>query len=425
MSWVRLFELAWPLRSVGCHRAAGRLSWLLLAAAFWPSASFGQPLLPKASVDPYFRGPSISDSKGAGATTQTGLQTPSQSSVPAQKSTAGYVTSGAETSETEGLGEPFQPGQVVAIVGGEPIFVADMLLEINQILDKYMPTAPAERRAREQPNLVRALVNKYVDQRLLAIDTKRGLPENVEWSQLIEQAAKDFDQKALPLLMEKSEVTSPAQYDGNLRIMGSSLRKMRMNWCEEQIIRYFLGQKIETDPVVSREEMLDYYNDHQDEYAHPARVHWEELMIRFDRCSNRDEAFEKIVELGNQVVYGASFSAVAARDSHGTTAHQGGNHGWITRGSLRSREIEDVLFEIPPQQLSDLIETDRGVHIVRVVERQEEHLTPFVEVQSEIREKLVAAKRESALQEYLAKVRQSIPVEYQVEPITRGETGSK
>lgn len=316
-------------------------------------------------------------------------------------------------------GEAFQPGQVVALVGGEPIFVADMMLEINQILDKYMPGAPPEVRQREQGNVVRALVNKYVEQRLMAVDTKRNLPEKVTWEGITEQAEKDFDKKALPLLMEKSGAKSPAEYDANLRAMGSSLRKMRANWSEEQIIRYFINQKVQTQPTVTRDEMLAEYEANREEYFRPARCRWEELMIRFDRCPQRPEAQAQIVELGNQVVYGASFAAVAEKSSHGFTAHRGGIYDWTTKGSLVNKSVDGAIFSLPLNELSEIIESDLGLHIVRVLEREDERYLPFVEVQSEIKEKLVNKKREASFQQHVAKLRELIPVEYLVEPLRK------
>jgi hypothetical protein len=316
-------------------------------------------------------------------------------------------------------GEAFQPGQVVALVGGEPIFVADMLLEINQILDKYMPGAPPEVRQREQGNVVRALVNKYVEQRLMAVDTKRNLPDKVTWEGITQQAEKDFDKKALPLLMEKSGAKTPAEYDANLRVMGSSLRKMRQSWSEEQIIRYFISQKVQTEPTVTRDEMLAEYEAKRAEYHRLARCRWEELMIRFDKCATREEAQAQIVELGNQVVYGASLAAVAEKSSHGFTAHRGGSYEWTTKGSLVNKAVDAAIFELPLNELSEIIESDLGLHIVRVVEREDERYVPFVEVQTEIKEALINKKREANFQEHVAKLRDVIPVEYLVEPLKK------
>lgn len=387
---------------------------------FWACEDYrsltAQELQPKPSADPYFSPPKTKPSESPESAAV--VVAPNSESQSASVSVAPSAPSEGDNQPAT-PGEAFKPGEVVAIVGGEPIFVADMLLEVNQIIDKFMPGAPPEIRQREQGNVVRALVNKYVDQRLVVVDTKRNLPEKVTWEGITDQAEKDFDKKALPLLMEKSGAKSPAEYDANLRSMGSSLRKLRQTWSEEQIVRYFINQKVQTEPTVTRDEMLVYYEEHREEYHRQARCRWEELMIRFDRCADRDAANSQMVELGNQVVYGAAFSAVAEKSSHGFTAHRGGEYDWTTKGSLVNKAIDAAIFELPLNELSDIIESDLGLHIVRVIEREEERYIPFVEVQSEIKEKLTNEKRESNFQEHVNKLRETIPVEYIVEPLKK------
>lgn len=388
-----------------------------------------QSLQPRPSSDPYFSPPKKEAVK-PDASADSGAGFAAVNAAPPAAVRVAATAPGADAGLNEAAdnkpaapdskplpGEEFKPGKVVAIVGGEPIFVADMMLEVNQILDKFMPGAPPEVRQREQGNVVRALVNKYVEQRLVVVDTKRNLPDKVTWEGITGQAEKDFDKKALPLLMEKSGTKSPAEYDANLRSMGSSLRKLRQSWSEEQIVRYFLSQKVQTEPTVNLDEMLAYYEEHREDYHRDARCRWEELMLRFDRCSDRERAKEQMVEIGNQVVYGATFAAVAEKSSHGFTAHRGGAYDWTTKGSLVNKTIDTALFELPLNELSDIIESDLGLHIIRVIEREDERFVPFVDVQIEIKEKLASEKRETNFQQHVVKLREVIPVEYLVEPL--------
>ena len=414
---------------------------------FLASSVAAQQLQPRVSSDPYFQAKrAIPNSPVVAPLQRPPESTPKSSLDPAPKlehsrnpgpfaltpdvkpdvpKTGDSHFEAHAVSYSEPVGEAFQPGQVIAIVGGEPVFVADMLLEINQILAKFMPNATESIKVRERPNLIRALAPKYVDQKMMAVDTKKNLPEKVEWESLIEQASADFDEKALPILIERSGVKSPTEYDAHLRMMGSSLRKMRRVWSEEQIIRYFLSKKVEVDPQISRQDMLAYYESHLADYSKPARTKWEEITIRFDRSPSHDAAFQKIVAMGNEIVYGASFAAVAKRDSHGFTAHRGGEYDWTTKGSLVNKTIEGAIFSLPPNQLSDLIETDSGVYIVRVVEREEAAVTPFLDAQTEIKEGLLAEKREESLKGHIEKLRKKIPVELLVEPPPTRETAQK
>jgi PPIC-type PPIASE domain len=308
-------------------------------------------------------------------------------------------------------GEPFAAGEVVAIVGGQPILVGDMLLEINQLFEKHMPGANKEIRNREMPNAVKALTQKYVDAKLLFIDTVRKLPESADVDKIMEEAAKEFDNSALPKIMEKAGAKSPNEYDAALRSKGSSLRQMRENWAREQLVSYFVMQNLKFEKDITHEQLLKYYQDHLADYHQPSRARWEELMVRFDKYPNRDAAFEALVKMGNEVVYGAKLEAVAKRASNGITAADGGQHDWVTKGSIAAENLDKAIFSLPLNELSEMIETKLGVHIIRVLEREMEHNRPFVDVQSEIKEKLVQENRSKAIEDYIAKLREEIPVE--------------
>src|SRR5205085_2621759 len=97
---------------------------------------------------------------------------------------------------------------------------------------------------------------------------------------------------------------------------------------------------------------------------------------------------EAICAMGNEVFYGTNFGAVAKRSSQGLNAEDGGLHDWTDQGALVSKPLDETLFSIEPDKLSQVIEDERGYHIVRVLERTEPGKLSFEEVQSTIREKI-------------------------------------
>jgi parvulin-like peptidyl-prolyl isomerase len=157
--------------------------------------------------------------------------------------------------------------------------------------------------------------------------------------------------------------------------------------------------------------LLQYYNKNLDDYRIESKVRWEELMVRFDQFPSKEEAYKALVAMGNEVVYGAKFAAVAERASHGFTSEKGGIHDWTTEGSLVDKKLEEALFTLPLNELSDLIETKIGAHIVRVIERQQEGVMSFGEAQAGIKEKLIQENRSKAFDARLNQLRREIPYE--------------
>ena len=86
-------------------------------------------------------------------------------------------------------------------------------------------------------------------------------------------------------------------------------------------------------------------------------------------------------------------------------ASKGGQHAWTTKGALRHQKIDEALFTLDVGQLSDIIETDQGFHIVRVLERKDEGRIPFTEAQAKIRKEIESQRKQELIQAEMVKLR--------------------
>lgn len=317
-----------------------------------------------------------------------------------------------ETEASENRVEPFETGKVLALVGGEPIFVGDMMFEINQMIEQRMPTAPESIKQKARQTLIPNLLPKFVEAKILFQGAAQKLPEEVDLESVIEQAGAEFDKKALPEMMESSGVKSIPEFDAQLRAQGSSLRRLRRSWSIDQLTKIFVGQRIANVAEVTHREMLEQYQKDLSKYSFPAKAKWEQIMIRFDKSKSRDEAKSKIESLTDKVVKGANLSALAKEESHGYLASTGGQHDWTTQGSLVWKEVDDAIFNLPIGELSAPIRSEAGYHVIRVVERREAGRTSFLEAQVEIKKSITEARRRDAFAKYLEELKDVIPVEY-------------
>ena len=306
--------------------------------------------------------------------------------------------------------ELFEPGKLVARVGDLPIFYGEILGDLNQIVEQEMPDASDTIKDLRRKQLFRQLLPRMVEQKMVYADFLRNMPDQSRLPEIMEQLDKGFFDSELANLMEKVGVSSAAELEQKLRSMGSSLRNVRQAWRESQVVGFYIGEKFKDKKEVTHQEMLDYYRDHLAEYEVPARVRWEQLMAGFDQFPNKADARRAIEAMGNEVVFGAPLDAVAKRQSQGPMASLGGQHDWTSQGSLINKQVEGELFRIPLNYLSDIIESEQGFHIVRVKERESAFTRPFVEVQTEIKEQILAADKKAKLKEFLETLEEEIPV---------------
>ena len=306
----------------------------------------------------------------------------------------------------------FEPGRVIAIVGGEPIFVGDMLFEANQIIEAKIPQAPESAKRIQRKKLLTLLTKKFVDQKLLFVDAMGQLPSEASIDDLVRQASEVFNEQVLPSMIKSSGVKDVTQFDANLRAQGSSLRQVRLTWAKDQLARQFVQQNMKSEQTVTHQEMLDDYLSNKEKYAIRARSKWEQIMVRFDKHKSRNAAQKKLAELGNRVINGASLKEIAKKHSDGFRASQGGQHDWTGKGALVLKEIDKAIFDLPIGKLSEIIESRDGFHIIRVIERNEASYTPFTEAQLDIKKRIKNDKLNAAFEKHLESVKERIPVEY-------------
>src|SRR5262249_48214969 len=148
-------------------------------------------------------------------------------------------------------------------------------------------------------------------------------------------------------------------------------------------------------------------DDHKNDFVKPEQVALRAIELSTEGKSEAEaaEVKKKAEELLKRVNDGEDFAVLAKRFSEGSTAQQGGFLGVYKRGEL-SKAIEDKVFEMKKNQLTDVIETKQGFLILQVLERYEAGVQPYEKVSNEIMDRLYGERMEPALRDYLKTLRE-------------------
>lgn len=150
--------------------------------------------------------------------------------------------------------------------------------------------------------------------------------------------------------------------------------------------------KIQAGIQISRSELQAYYDQHRDQYRVAEQVKVSHILIKTPLPGPDGKVDEKGVaaaqaraaDLLKQIRSGANFEELAKKYSEDPgSAKEGGSLGWIPRGRTVP-EFEKVAFSLPKGQISDLVKTSYGFHIIRVDDKQEAHLKTLDEVKDQI-----------------------------------------
>ncbi len=313
-------------------------------------------------------------------------------------------------SNTNPEAEEFSAGRLIAVVGYEHILAGDMAVFVEPIIEQNrakIPTDEAEKKIRSQ--LTRQSLPQYIELKALYQEFFRDMVGTVPPKELAEtrkkvvtRAGKIFFEKQVPVLLEKHKVNTLAELEQKLAEKSLSLTSYRVQFIEQVLASELERKLIPNKFEVDRQELIDAYRDpnNAEKWKVDGRVRWQQLTVRFDKHATSQEAEARIKELGNEVFYGKPFEAVAKQSSEGYTASDGGVYDWTTQGSLKSLELDHALFVLTPNELSQIIKDDIGLHIVKVLEREEGHIQDFTEAQGELRESLSEERRQKEVRAF-------------------------
>ena len=134
-----------------------------------------------------------------------------------------------------------------------------------------------------------------------------------------------------------------------------------------------------------------YYAQNRDRFEVPDRIRASHILFMTDGEAEEElkESEAEAAKVLEEVRAGADFAARARRYSEDPgTADKGGDLGWVTRGQMVP-DFEKQAFLLEAGQVSDVIKTEYGFHIIKVHERQSAQIQSFEEVREEIRAELI------------------------------------
>ena len=170
----------------------------------------------------------------------------------------------------------------------------------------------------------------------------------------------------------------------------------------EQILVQVLMEREILDKVeVKDEEISEYYEQNKDSFTEKEQVHLYNILL---------ETEEEAQDVLEQLKAGKDFSEIAKEKSTGPSAAQGGDLGYLSKGTIIP-EIEEVVFALELEELSEVIKTDFGFHILKITEKKTETIKVLEEVKEDIIQTLLPDKQKVAFENLLEELKSKSEIE--------------
>jgi peptidyl-prolyl cis-trans isomerase D len=201
----------------------------------------------------------------------------------------------------------------------------------------------------------------------------------------------------------------PNDFKNQVKVDEEALRdyfdKHRENYrvAEKRNILYvrFVPRDYLAEVEVTDQEIEEFYQLHQDDYREPKKVHARHILFPISEKAKTAEIQEildrakKVLDLARK---GDNFAELARKYSEDSTAAKGGDLGYFKSDDM-VKPFADSAFSLKKGEISDLVRTRFGIHIIKVEDIKEESIQPLAQAKGAVRKSLKEERgREIALQ---------------------------
>jgi len=298
----------------------------------------------------------------------------------------------------EAPARPGERGPAVARVNGTPIYKVDYDAALATFMQSNQmgPEAPDEKKQEAQKVVLDGLIGSE-----LLFQKAKSVPVEVpqaEVDEAIKQTKSGMGEEGFAKELTRRGMTE-ADLVGLVR--------------QNLMIQKFIKEQVLNAVTVSDTETKTFYDEHQAEMQKPEDVEASHILVRFsptEPAEKKTAARKKIDEALTRIKAGEDFAAMAKTYSEDNSASAGGTLGAITRGQTVPA-FDEAVFKLGVGQVSEVVETQFGFHIIKVTGKHPAGVAQLAEVKDRIGDFLKQQKSRDAVEKLVGSLRAAAKVE--------------
>jgi peptidyl-prolyl cis-trans isomerase C len=291
--------------------------------------------------------------------------------------------------------------EIVATVNGEGIPQSRVDILMEQQKQQMAAQAGGKMSEEQEKNLEQQVIDQLITEELLYQEAQeRGV--SISDSEL----NKEIDSL-------KSRYPDEESFKQALEQTGFNEESFRFYLERNLVIQKLLEQEVQTSQSITEEEMREFYNNNQDYFKTKEQVEARHILISTQGIENEEkqqEAYQRAQKIKEQLEQGANFAELAKEKSEGPSSSQGGNLGKFSRGQMVPA-FEEAAFALDKGEISEVVETKFGFHIIQVTGKFDAGVQSFEEAKPNIRNYLQRIKQQEQYQTLIDKLREDATIE--------------
>jgi len=293
--------------------------------------------------------------------------------------------------------------RVVAVINDDVITLTEVQEEGLQTIRRIVQETLGEERERRLRSTERQILDDLILRRLQLQEAKR---EKIE-------ATSSEVRSAIEELKRRSGLTSDEELRAAMAGELLNEEQFRKGIAEQVTLTKLVARQVRSKIAVLDEEMGRYYDQHREQFREIPKFRIRHLLVTVSQQPTREEILRakgQIEEAQALIKLGARFSTVAKQYSEDRLASSSGESWTMKHGEL-APDIERIALTLPIGQVSGIITTPAGLHLIQVEERVAGQILPFDQVKEEVRNVLFNQKAEAKFKEWIQGLKAKASVE--------------
>jgi peptidyl-prolyl cis-trans isomerase C len=289
------------------------------------------------------------------------------------------------------------PESRVAVVDGSIITKADFDREMSHVKQQLMSTGKPFVDS-QLSQIKKEVLEQLINRELLYQESQReGITiSEAEVNEKLEAMKKNFP--------------SEADFENVLTQANLSEGEIKAQIERGLAIDEFITGKFVDKVTLSENEVKAYYEDNPESFKQPEQVKASHILIKVGPQEDRTSARMKIEQIQQRLRKGEDFAALAKEFSQCPSGSKGGDLGYFSRGQM-TKPFEDAAFALKPGEISDIVETRFGYHLIKVNDRTPETAMAFNDIKEGLKHYLTQQKVRKELALYVQKLKEQATVE--------------
>lgn len=289
---------------------------------------------------------------------------------------------------------------IVAIVNGEPIKKAKYKQELDSTYQRFHQSGQ--------------LIDGTMFEQL-KIEVRESLINLILMDQYSQKLSIKVDEAKLEEYYQKAVEKYPSKRAYKKSLKEASLTeadlktRLKRTLAAQQLVK----SQIEPGITVTQEEVRAYYDDHSFEFEHGVLVHAAHILVKVPTFADkkaRQKAKQRILEIKAKIKAGQDFATLAKTYSEGPSKVNGGDIGYFGSAQM-APAFETAAFELKPNEVSDVVTTQFGFHLIKLYDRKPAGKEPLSEAGPKLKARFHKERIDKKLRELVEKLKGEAKIE--------------